>query len=143
MARSLNASVGPVKQLEDEIAHAELHQRGNRGMAEIAVGLARHAGKVVFGNGVTDERADDLDGDFRIGPAGKARDRVRIELRPSRGNVEAAVARKPCQRRLDEAERRGLTPGGDIAHGPGLRFEATRPPCAGHRSAQRIDHITY
>ena len=120
-----------MKQFEDEIAHPELDQRGNRWMAELAIGLARHAGKVVFGNGVTDERTDNLDRDFRIGPAGKARDRVGIELRPGRGNVEATVARKPRQGRLDEAERRGLTPGGDIAHGHGLRSRLRRR-CAGH-----------
>ena len=35
-----------MEQLEHEIAHSELHQRRDRGMAEIAVGLARHAGEV-------------------------------------------------------------------------------------------------
>ena len=50
-----------MKQFENEIAHPELDQRGNRRMAELAIGLARHAGKVVFGNGVTDERTDNLD----------------------------------------------------------------------------------
>ena len=102
-------------------------------MPEMAVGLARHAGKVVFGNGVTDERANDLDCDFRIGPAGKARDRVRVELRQGRGNVEATVARKPRQRRLGKAERRGLTPGGHIAHGLGALRSRLRRRCAGHR----------
>ena len=41
-----------MEEFENEIAHPELDQRGNRRMAELAIGLARHAGKVVFGNGV-------------------------------------------------------------------------------------------
>ena len=108
-----------VKQLEHEIARPELHQRRDRRMAEIAVGLARHAGEVVVGDGVADERTDDLDRDLRIGPAGKARDRVGVEPRPGLRHVEAAVAGKPGEHHLDETERRGLAPGGDIAHGWG------------------------
>ena len=64
-----------MKQLQHEIARPELHQRGDRRMAEIAVGFARHAGEVVIGNGIADEGADDLDRDLGIGPAGEARDR--------------------------------------------------------------------
>ena len=73
-----------MEQLEHEIARPELHQRRDRGMAEIAVGLARHAGEIRLGDGVADERADHLDRDFRIGPSGKACDRM---ARSSRGQA--------------------------------------------------------
>src|SRR4051812_37921462 len=100
-------------------------------MAEMTVGLARHAGEVVLRNGVTHERADDLHRDLRVGPPGKASDRTSVELRPSRRNIEAAVRREPRQRGLDKAERWSLTPGGDIAHEPGLHSRLRRR-CAGH-----------
>src|SRR5262245_52682489 len=95
-------------------------------MAKPAVRLPRHAGEVAFRDGVADEGANDLHRHFRVWSAGKAGDRVRIEPRPGRGHVEAAVAGKPCQRRLDKTERRGLAPGGDVAHEPGLRLRLSR-----------------
>ena len=122
----------PMEQFENEVAHAELSQWRNCRMPEMAIGLARHASKVVLRNGITDERANDLDRDFRVWPAAETRNRVGVELRQGRGNVKATVARKPRQRRLDKAERRGLTPGGHIAHGPGLRSRLRRQR-AGHR----------
>ena len=63
-----------VKQLEHEVVHAELHERGDRRVTEVAVGLARHAGEIVRGNGVADERADHVDRDFGVRAPGKARD---------------------------------------------------------------------
>jgi hypothetical protein len=84
-----------MKQFEDEIAHAELDQRGYRRMAKMTVGFARHAAQIVLGNGVTDERTNDLDRNLRIGAAGKARYRLGIEPGPSFGNVKATVARQP------------------------------------------------
>ena len=94
-------------------------------MAEVAVGFARHAGEVVIGDGVADERPHHLDRDLGIGPPGEIRDRARIELGPGLRHIEAAVARKPGQRRLDKVERRSLAPGGDIAHG--LAYSCRRP----------------
>jgi hypothetical protein len=80
-------------------------KRSNRRDAEMAVGLARHAGEVVVGNGVTDERADDLDGDFRIGPAGKAAIVVRVELRQ-------AAARRGRRRGASPANVASAKPSG-------------------------------
>ena len=122
---------GPVKQLQYEIARPELHERRDRGMAEIAVGLARHAAEIVLGDGIADEGADHLDRHLRIGPAGEARDGVGLEPRPSRRHVEAAVAREPCEHRLDEAKRWGLTPGGNITHGRGAPIRGYAAHCAG------------
>src|SRR5262249_59951682 len=79
---------------------------------------------------------------FRVGWAGKAGDRVRIEPRPGRGHVEAAVAGKPCQRRLDKTERRGLAPGGDVAHEPAAPFEA-KSPSRWALLTQRTNHVTF
>ena len=64
-------------------------------MTEAAVGLRREAGEIMIRDGAADERTDDFDCDFRIGPAGKACDRRRIERRPSRRNIEPAIAGKP------------------------------------------------
>ncbi len=113
-------------------------------MAEVAVGLARHAGEFVLGNVVADERADDLDRDFGIGPAGKAGDRLRAELRPGRRHVEAAVAGEPRERHVDKSERRRLAPGGHIAHGClALRPEiyASSPTRAGATFANATEDI--
>ena len=81
-----------MKQFKYEIAHPELDQRRDRRMAKPAVSLARHAGEVAFGDGIADERADDLHGHFGVRPSSKSGDRVGIEPRPSRGHVEATVA---------------------------------------------------
>src|SRR5262249_7407837 len=117
---------GPMKQFEYEIARPELHQRSDRRMAEPAIGLARHAGEVAIRDGIADEGTNDLHRHFRIWAAGKAGDRGGIEPRPGRGHVEAAVAGKSCQRRLDKTERRGLAPSGNVAHERGLRLRLSR-----------------
>ncbi len=100
----------PVKQFEHEQAGAELHQRRGRRMAEAAVGLARHAREIGFGDAVADKGPDHLDRDLGIRPAGKARDRRAVERRPGFRHVKAAVAGKPGEHDLDEIERRGFTP---------------------------------
>jgi hypothetical protein len=137
-----------MKQLEDEIAHAELRERRHRGVAETAVGVVCQAGEVVLRDGAAHEGTDDVGGNFRIGAAGKACDGLRIELWPSCRNVEAAVAGKSCQRDLDEVERGGLTPGGDIAQGPGAPNEATRRLCRAlfhptDRPHNRLNSLTF
>jgi hypothetical protein len=130
-----------VKQLEDEIIHPELRERGNRRVAEAAIGFSCEAGEVMLRNGVSDERSDDVGRDFRVGPPSKAGDRLDIEPRPSRGDIQAAVAGKSCQRDLDKAKRRGLTSGGDIEHEPAAPNEAMLPS---RRAlfAPPSDHIT-
>src|SRR6266852_2319120 len=103
--------------------------------------VARHAGEIVSRNGVADKRADHVDRNFGVGATGKARDLTGVELRPGCGDVETPVAGKPRERRLDKAERRGLAPGRDVAHGK-LRSRLCRPS---RRTslARRSDHITY
>ena len=103
-----------MKQLEHERVRVELRQRRHRGMAKTAVGLARHAGEVGFGNGIADERPDHLDRDFRIGAAGKAGDCLRLKPRPGLRHIKAAVAGKAREHGLGKAERRGFAPGGDV-----------------------------
>ena len=101
-------------------------------MAEAAVGLADHAREVVLGNLAADEGTDDLDGDLGVGPAGKAGDRLRVELRPTHRHVQTAVAREPGERHVDKSERRRLAPGGNIVHGvlrSGLGIRTSRPRC--------------
>ena len=101
----------PVKQLEHEQAGAELRERRGRRMAERAVGLARHAGEIGFRDGGADERADHLDRDLGVRPAGEAGDRRGVERRPGFRHVKAAVAGQPREHHLDKIERGGLAPG--------------------------------
>jgi len=65
----------------------------------------------VLRDGVAHEGTHHLDGDFRIGPSGKAGDHAGLEPRPSLRHIEAAVAGKASQHGLPEAERRGFAPG--------------------------------
>ena len=46
-------------------------ERRDGGMAEAAIGFARHAGEVGVGDSVAGKRPDHLDRDFGIGPAGE------------------------------------------------------------------------
>ncbi len=116
-----------MKQFKYEIAHPELDQRRDRGMAKPAVSLARHAGEIAFGDGIADERADDLHRHFGVRPASKSGDRVGIEPRPGRGDVEATIAAQPCQHRIGKTERRGFAPRGDVMHaGSFLRLSCRR-----------------
>ena len=106
----------PVKQFEHESVRAELRQRRDRGMAELAIGLARHAGEIGLGDGAPDERPDHLDGDFGIGTAGKAGDGPGLEPRPGLRHIEAAVAGEAREHGFGEAKGRGLAPGRDVMH---------------------------
>src|SRR3989442_11504489 len=90
--------------------------------------LARQGGEAATGDGTAEEGKNAPPRHFRIWAAGKAGDRVGIEPRPRRGHVEATVAAKSCQRRLDKTERRSLAPGGNVAHELGAPFEAKSPP---------------
>ena len=85
-------------------------------MAERAVGLAHHAGEIGLADGIVDKAPDDVDGDLRIGPAGKAANGLGVEPRPGVGHIEAAVAGKAREHRLGKAEWRGLAPGRDVYH---------------------------
>ena len=103
-----------VEQFERKGIRTELGERRHRGMAEIAVGLARHAGEVRFADGIADERPHHLDGDFGIGPSGEACDGRRIELRPGLGHIKAAVAGKAREHHLGEAENWGFASRRDV-----------------------------
>jgi hypothetical protein len=109
-----------VEQLEREGVHVELGERRNGGMAERAIGLAGHAGEIGLADGVADERADHLDGDFGIGASGEGGDGCRRELRPDRGanirHIEAAVAGKTREHDLGETGCGSRTPGRDVMH---------------------------
>ncbi len=116
-----------MEQLEHEIAGAVLHQRRDRRVAEIVVGLARQAREIVLRHGVADEWTDHFDGDFGIGPAGEAGDGLRIEPRPGFRHIEAAVTGKAREHDLQKAERRGFAAGGNVAHDPILSRPLARP----------------
>ena len=63
-----------------------------------------------------DERAHDLAGDLRVRPPGERGDLLGRETRPGLRHIEAAVAGKPGERHVDEAERGGFASGGNVAH---------------------------
>ena len=102
IATSLNASVGPVKQLQQELIGADLVERHHGGMAERGVGLIGHAAEIGVGDFAADKRPDHLDRDFPIGPAEQPGDGFGRQLRPGFGHVEAAVAGKPGQHHIAE-----------------------------------------
>ena len=106
----------PVKQFEHERVHVELRQRHDRRMAEITVSLARHAGEVRRTDGFVSEPADDVDRHFRIGAAGEAGNLPLIDPGPGLRHIKPAVAGKAREHGVGKAERRGLAPGGDVAH---------------------------
>ena len=66
-----------VKQLQHELIGAGLVERHHRRMTERGVGLIGHAAEIGIGNFAGDERPDDLDRDFPIGPAEKSGDGLR------------------------------------------------------------------
>src|SRR3984885_5973648 len=84
-------------------------------MPEGAVGFAHHAGEVGVSDGVAGEKPDYVDGHLGIGPAGKARDRCALELRPRLRHVETAVAGEAREHHLGEAQARGFPACGDVA----------------------------
>src|SRR5204863_8036987 len=106
-----------VKQLEHEVSGTELAQRYHGGVSEAVISLARHAGEIGVGNAAGDERAQNLDGDLRIGPAGESRDLADGEFRPGFRHIKPAVAGEPRKDRVDEAERRSLATSRDVTHG--------------------------
>jgi hypothetical protein len=118
-----------VEQLEHEVARPVLPQWHHRRMAEAAVSLADHAGELMLGDVAADERADNFDGNFGVGPAGQACDGLRGKLRPIDRHEQAAVAREPGQRHVDKTELFCLAPGGNVLHfGFALRLEHPRVP---------------
>ncbi len=129
----------PVKQLEDESVGADLPERRHGRMTERPIGLARHAGEIGVRDRAADERTHDLDRDLRIGPAGEARDRLAIELRPGFRHIEAAVAGEARERDVDKAEWRGFAPGRDVAHRFRPRRRRLRAAARGDPVAPRVE----
>src|SRR5438874_3483923 len=105
-----------MEQLEEEIVHAELHERRNRGMAKIAIRFPCHSRELMGGNCVTHERPDHIGGHFGVWFTGEACDLVRLEPRPARRHIKAAVACQSRKRRLDKTDLRSFPPGGDVLH---------------------------
>ena len=64
----------------------------------------------MIGNVITHEGRHHRDGNLGIGAARKSSDRRNVKPRPSLGYKKPAVPSKTGERRIDEAERRGLTP---------------------------------
>ena len=100
-----------MKQFKHERIRADLRDGRYGGMAEAAIGFARHAGQVGIADGTGCKRTHDLDDDLGVGLPGKGRDRVAIEARPCRRHVEAAIRRQSRKHGFREAERRSVASG--------------------------------
>ena len=105
-----------MKQFEQKRAGSELPDGPDRGVAKGPVGFAREPRQIRFGYGVADKGTDHLNGRFGIGPAGKSGNFLRCQSRPCLGHIEATVAGEAGERNIDEAKRRGLATGGNVAH---------------------------
>ncbi len=116
----------PMKQLQHERVRAELHQRRHCRMAEPVIGFPRHAGE--FRDPVGRKPRDHIAGHIRIGTAGKSRDGGGIDGGPRLRYIEPAIARQAHERDVDEAKRRSLASGRNVAHTPSLN----QPSKCGH-----------
>ena len=115
-----------MKQLEQEFVRSDLVERNHGRMAESGVGLVRHAAEIGIGYLAGGKRPDHLDRDFPIGPAKETGDGLARELRPGLGHVETAVAGKPGQHHVTEAQHGGLAPGRNIPRQTAL--QRPKPP---------------
>ena len=78
----LEGEGGTMKQLEHERIGRKLRERGDRRVAEAAVGVVRHAREIGVRDGAADERAYHLARHLRIRPPGEPGDLLDRELRP-------------------------------------------------------------
>jgi hypothetical protein len=79
-------------------------------MAERAIGFARHASEIGFGDALANKGLNHLDGDFGVRLAGKTGDGLGVQGRPGFRHVEAAVAGEPGQHGANKIELRGFAP---------------------------------
>src|SRR5690349_10694906 len=85
-------------------------------MPERAIRFAHQPRQLSLRNAVADERADHLKRRFGIGLAGESGDALRRKPGPNLRHIEAAVAGKPREGDIHEAERGSLAAGGNVAH---------------------------
>ncbi|MGY3107652.1 hypothetical protein ACVWW7_004279 [Bradyrhizobium sp. LM6.9] len=113
-----------MEQLQHELVRRHLAQRHHRRMAEGGVGLVRHATEFGIRYLAANKGADHLDCDLPIGTTEEAGDGLSRELRPDGRHIQAAVAGKPGQHHVAEAEFGGLAPGRDITSQTALQRPA-------------------
>ena len=123
IATSLKASVGPWKSSSTKGSHAELRQRRDGGMAEGAVGLARHAGEIGLGDRIADETAR----------SPRRRPRHRAGRRSRRSSAAQAAASVPAHRGRHRGQGPRASPRRSRATGlrPWSKYGARRLPVAG------------
>src|SRR5579883_3099193 len=96
-----------MEQFERKGADVELRQGRDGWVTKRAIGLACHAREIGFDDGIVHKRADHLDRNFGIGPAGEGRNRLGRQPGPAfLGNVrhiEAAVTGKTRKHDLGKA----------------------------------------
>ncbi|OHB33739.1 MAG: hypothetical protein A2882_05470 [Phenylobacterium sp. RIFCSPHIGHO2_01_FULL_70_10] len=112
----LEGQARPVEELGQEGVGRDLHQRHDGGVGEGGVGLVAHRVDDVAGDLLAGEARQHLGGDVGVGLAAEARDFLAAEARPGLRHIEAAVGGQAREDRIHKADRRGLTPGGDVPH---------------------------
>ena len=116
IARSLKASVGPVKQLQDEKIVVDLLEGRDRLVPEVSVGRLDHAVERRTVEIVADVGTKDGLGDIAIGLAREGRDLLSREKRIALREIKAAVARETGQHGLAEGQDGCIAPCGDVVH---------------------------
>ena len=122
---------GPVEQLHQPQAVAEVAQGRHRRIVERGVGVGDQRGELVAlerdRRTALDERPHDLDGDVDVGLLGEPGQRPGRERRPGLGEVEPAVAGEAGQQDVAELEDGRRAPGAHVLHDAALRLRRRAP----------------
>ncbi len=125
-----------MKQFQHELIGPDLVERHHRRMPERRIGLVGHAAEIGVGDIAGDKRLDDLDRDFPIRPAEKARD----------GFSDQAAARPRAHRDRRHGRARSASHRRNRVSGPrpGSKDSASsRPPKAAHAAKPLILNELY
>ena len=110
----------PVEQFQQELVRAGLDQRADRLVTERRIGLVDEPSENGLVEVVLDEGAQQQLGRLGIGQAAQPPYVGMAEVRPLLGQVQAAVAGKPGEENVAEAECRGRATGAEISHREGI-----------------------
>ena len=105
---------GPVEDLGQPHAVAEVGEGHDVGRVEGGVGVGHDRGEGVAVEGAFDEGPHDLGGDLGVGHRGEAAEGADRERRPFGRHVEAAVAGEPGEQDVGEAQLGRRAPGADV-----------------------------
>ena len=107
-----------VKQFEDVIFLADLHDRRDILVRKARVSFGGHRRQRLLVEGGSGEARQDFGGGVRIGQRADGARLARIELRPGLGHVQPAVGREPGKERAFKIHGGGAPAGRNVLHGP-------------------------